>query len=130
IGNPAPEPTPAPVNGENYFQNLHKETTLLSQPESTVALDDGDEDVQTSAYLEVNRNGQMEKIHIQNDSFIIGRNESTVQYFEDTPGVSRTHIEIEGNGTAYNVKDLGSKNGSKWNGEKMTAYKDYPLNDG
>ncbi|WP_058305879.1 DUF6382 domain-containing protein [Gracilibacillus massiliensis] len=118
---------PALANSENYFQNLHQETTLLSQSNSTVALD---ENVEGGAYLEVDRNGQSEKIQLHSDSFIIGRNQSTVQYFEDTAGISRTHIEIIKNGETYMVKDLGSKNGSKLNDQPMVAYKTYPLNEG
>lgn len=128
--NPMQKPMSPSVNAENYFQNLHQETTLLSQPEATVLLDASNQEAQGLAYLEVNRNDQTEKIQLRSDSFIIGRNESAVQYVETTAGVSRTHIEITKNATLYSIKDLGSRNGSKLNGEKMVAYKNYPLNDG
>lgn len=127
---PMEQPMARAVNSENYFQNLHQETTLLSQPEATAMLEDQDEQANTLAYLEISRNGQTERINITGDSFIIGRNQSSVSYFEDTVGVSRTHIEINTDGTSFAVKDLGSKNGTKLNGEKLVAYKPYSLNDG
>ena len=80
-------------------------------------------------YLEVNRNGQKEEIMIDQDHFIIGRNEASVHYVEDILGVSRVHLEfvkIDGN---FGVKDLGSRNGTKLNGKQIVPYKIYALNE-
>ncbi|MGN8645406.1 DUF6382 domain-containing protein [Gracilibacillus sp. HCP3S3_G5_1] len=118
------------VNSANYFQNLNMETTLLSQPDSTVALDNSIQAVDTIAYLDVDRNGEIETIPLNSESFIIGRQNEGVNYVEDSIGISRAHLEIINNGTSFTVKDLGSKNGSKLNEERMVAYKSYPLKDG
>ncbi|SFM22790.1 FHA domain-containing protein [Gracilibacillus orientalis] len=127
---PPAKPHKPEVNSANYFQNLNHETTLLSQPESTVALDDSLQGAEPTAYLKVDRNGKMESIPINSESFIIGRQNDGVNYVEDSVGISRSHIEIVNNGTSFIVKDLGSKNGSKLNEESMIAYKTYPLKDG
>ncbi len=43
----------------------------------------------------------------------------------DNPAVSREHIQFKVDGDLLIASDLGSKNGSVLNGEKMVSYKDY-----
>lgn len=119
-----------PVDSATYFEQLGNQTTLLSQPNATVLLDEGDPTPVEVAYLSVNRSGQTEKITITQSPFIIGRNAATVDYMEDSVGISRTHVEISEHEEGYFVKDLGSKNGTKQNDETIVAYKSYPLEDG
>ncbi|QGH34098.1 FHA domain-containing protein [Gracilibacillus salitolerans] len=130
VDNAPVKPRQPEVNSANYFQNLNHETTLLSQQDSTVALDDSLQGAEALAYLDVDRNGNVETIPINSESFIIGRQKDGVNYVEDSVGISRSHVEIINNGTSFIVKDLGSKNGSKFNEESMVAYKTYPLKDG
>lgn len=71
-----------------------------------------------------------ERILLSKGSFIIGRSEELAQYVERQPGVSRAHVELmilEGD---CRIKDLGSRNGTKLNGELLAPYKDYPLEPG
>ena len=103
---------------------------MLSQPNATVLLDEEAPVIANATYLIVNRKGQTEKITITQSPFIIGRNAAAVDYMEDSVGISRTHIEISENENGFFVKDLGSKNGTKQNGQPLVAYKNYPLNDG
>lgn len=118
------------VDSATYFEQLGNQTTLLSQPNATVLLDEDRPTPVGVAYLSVNRNGQTEKITITQSPFIVGRNAATVDYMEDSVGISRMHIEISENENGYFVKDLGSKNGTKQNDETIVAYKSYPLEDG
>lgn len=119
-----------PVDSATYFQELGNQTTLLTQPNATVLLDENPQESYDVAYLNVNRKGQTEKITITQSPFIIGRNAAAVDYMEDSVGISRTHIEIIENESDYFVKDLGSKNGTKQNDEPLVAYKSYQLRDG
>ncbi|WP_117168165.1 DUF6382 domain-containing protein [Paraliobacillus sediminis] len=120
----------ATTDGKTYFQELQHQTTLLSQPDQTVLLDESTPPQKDGAFFEINRNGKTEKIFFNQSPFLIGRDAATVHYMEDAVGVSRTHIEINQAEEAFTIKDLGSKNGSKHNGEAMVAYKVYQLTDG
>lgn len=71
-----------------------------------------------------------QRITLKPGSFVIGRSEEIVQYVEKTVGVSRAHIELMVTNNGCTLKDLGSKNGTKLNGELLAPYKDYPLEVG
>jgi pSer/pThr/pTyr-binding forkhead associated (FHA) protein len=73
---------------------------------------------------------ETEIIKISSDSFIIGRNEETVQFAANWIGLSRKHMEINRNGLEYEAKDLGSKNGSFLNDHPMIPHQSYLLNEG
>lgn len=120
----------ATTDGKTYFQELQHQTTLLSQPDQTVLLGESTPPQKDGAFFEINRNGKTEKIFFNQTPFLIGRDATTVDYMEDAVGVSRTHIEINKAEETVTIKDLGSKNGSKYNGEAMVAYKVYQLTDG
>jgi hypothetical protein len=120
---------------DQYYQRLEQHTTLLSNygKDATVLLNEfehGPIEHKPEPYLEVSRQGNTAKIPIETESFLIGRISDAVQYLYDEKGVSRTHLEIISNMQGYMAKDLGSKNGSLLNKEKMTAYKLYPLDHG
>ncbi|GGH13253.1 DUF6382 domain-containing protein [Paenibacillus segetis] len=74
--------------------------------------------------------GGAERIPLKPGSFVIGRSEEIVQYVEKTVGVSRAHVELMVTNNSCTLKDLGSKNGTKLNGELLAPYKDYPLEVG
>ncbi|WP_017471221.1 DUF6382 domain-containing protein [Amphibacillus jilinensis] len=122
--------TEAAVDPARYFQELENQTTLLSQPNATMLLNEEEDVASDLSYLMVNRQGKTEKIIISQDPFLIGRNAASVNYMEDSVGISRTHLEINQTDQGYSIKDLGSKNGSKKNGNEMVAYKSYPLRHG
>ncbi|MDU2241291.1 MAG: DUF6382 domain-containing protein [Paenibacillus sp.] len=71
--------------------------------------------------------GVPEKIPLASGSFVIGRSEEIAQYVEHTTGVSRAHVEILITSRGCRLKDLGSKNGTRLNGESVAPYKEYPL---
>lgn len=71
--------------------------------------------------------GVSERIPLTPGSFVIGRSEQIVQYVENTAGVSRAHVEILVTLQGCLLKDLGSKNGTRLNGESVAPYKEYPL---
>ncbi|GAA0133394.1 hypothetical protein YSY43_02340 [Paenibacillus sp. YSY-4.3] len=71
-----------------------------------------------------------ERIPLSKGSFIIGRSEELAQYVEKEAGVSRAHVELMILEDACRIKDLGSRNGTKLNGELLAPYKDYPLEPG
>lgn len=111
------------------------DTNLQFESDDTVLLeedDSSDEEMVTYSrpVLEVERNGDLEEIIINEDHFTIGRSTDSVNYMEDTVGVSRMHIELIRIEDSYGLKDLGSKNGSKLNGENIVPYKIYALNSG
>lgn len=83
-------------------------------------------------YLERKPNSGMgaERIPLPKGSFIIGRSEDLAQYVEKEAGVSRAHVELMIRENGCCIKDLGSRNGTKLNGELLAPYKDYPLEPG
>lgn len=119
-----------PVNMTAYYENLTLQTGLLSEPMATVMLPltlPVTIPVTSSATLEVVRGEEIEMISLVGDSFLIGRNPSVVQYVEDQVGISRSHLEIIINGEERLAKDLGSKNGSFLNDQRMVPYQEYRL---
>lgn len=60
-------------------------------------------------------------------SFIIGRSKEACSHVDETPGVSRAHLELLREGEGWTAKDLGSRNGTKLNGAAMAPYEAYPL---
>lgn len=83
-------------------------------------------------YLERTEEGsdRREKIELNRTSFIIGRSPEVAQYMESSEGASRVHAEIFRSGGGYVLKDLDSRNGTRFRGEVMVPYKEYPLTDG
>lgn len=74
--------------------------------------------------------GETEKITLNRTSFIIGRSVDVAQYIEHGEGASRVHAEILRSARGYVLKDLDSRNGTRFKGEPMIPYKEYPLKDG
>ncbi|MNJ60490.1 FHA domain protein [compost metagenome] len=74
--------------------------------------------------------GSKERVPLPKGSFIIGRSEELAQYVEKEAGVSRAHIELMILEASCSIKDLGSRNGTKLNGELIAPYKDYSMEPG
>ncbi|KIL40172.1 hypothetical protein SD70_15220 [Gordoniibacillus kamchatkensis] len=83
------------------------------------------------AYLEVTDGGHpLKRIMLRQAPLVIGRSGEHTDYRLDGEGVSRRHVEIVYDEGAYYAKDLGSMNGTLWNGESMVPYRAYPLQEG
>src|SRR6476469_2180836 len=66
------------------------------------------------------RVGSGEEIDIDADRVVIGRDEACDIRLDDTK-VSRRHAEIVRNGNGYEVRDLGSSNGTYLGSMRLTA---------
>lgn len=107
--------------------NNHDDTVLLDEDEN---LDTNVGEQRIPQLTKINELGQEEKIYINSNHFLVGRNQHSVDYVESSIGVSRIHIEIvKIDETTYAIKDLGSKNGTKVNSDKLIPYKIYALNE-
>ncbi|MFA1819799.1 DUF6382 domain-containing protein [Virgibacillus oceani] len=80
-------------------------------------------------YLLVDREGTEERMELDEDNFVIGRAEKGTNFVENSIGVSRMHIEFIKLSDTYGIKDLGAKNGTYINQEKIIPYKIYELED-
>lgn len=73
------------------------------------------------------------------DRLILGRDDPPSGYVPEVnlapygagdQGVSRRHLAIIRHDNILYIEDLGSRNGSKLNGEALKPEEEYPLNDG
>lgn len=78
-------------------------------------------------YLVIDRDGAEEEIQLEKDNFIIGRAEKGTDLIEKAVGISRLHVELVKLSDTYGIKDLGAKNGTYINNEKIIPYKIYEL---
>ncbi|MEX2461367.1 MAG: DUF6382 domain-containing protein [Paenibacillaceae bacterium] len=117
------------VLATEYYEQLGNQTTLLAPvkniSDATVLLP-----APSKAFLELKQGEETELIKLSDDSFIIGRNLEVAQFTANWLGLSRSHVMISRHGNNYEVKDLGSKNGSFLNEEAMVPHQPYPLNEG
>ncbi|MBB6633549.1 DUF6382 domain-containing protein [Cohnella thailandensis] len=95
-------------------------TMLLSEPEGSPAR-------REDWFLEWEQDGASRKIRLSGDSLVIGRSKEVSQHVDETPGVSRAHLELLREVDRWQAKDLGSRNGSWLNGVPMAPYEAYPL---
>ncbi|MGD9677619.1 MAG: DUF6382 domain-containing protein [Vulcanibacillus sp.] len=116
------------INQKKYssISGLEDKTTLLTLSDETALLKKNRKKI----YLKIDRGTTLEEIEVDCKSFIIGRNPNTVNYVENSYGISRVHIEIIEDSTEYLVRDLGSKNGSYLNDKALIPNKIYPIKNG
>lgn len=111
--------------------DLAGRTTLLRPSDATVLLSPSQEGaIEKKPYLEVLREGVRERIELTKPSFVIGRQGAEADLVMKEPGVSRLHAEFVKEKDGYAVKDLGSRNGTRLNGELLVPYQSHPLGDG
>lgn len=126
----------AEINEHKYYQDLEDKTQFKSgvKEEDTVWEEnepncDDTELLMHRPYLEIMREGKPDIIEITSARFIIGRKSSEVEYAIEDKKISRKHLEIFYNTEGWAAKDLGSKNYSYINGDRMLPNEVYPLNN-
>src|SRR6266446_457526 len=65
--------------------------------------------------------GQTKTIQLQGDHITLGRSSTTELCFADDAGLSRQHLAFEREGEEWNIRDLGSKNGTLLNNVRLTG---------
>ncbi|ANF96044.1 DUF6382 domain-containing protein [Paenibacillus bovis] len=114
------------------------DTGLLSSHMATVLLDESSAMSSHGAskmfqgYLERREldGMQTEPIRLTPGTFVIGRAEEGVDYYEKSVGTSRNHVELEISDQQILIKDLSSRNGTLLGSEPLVPYKTYPMQNG
>jgi hypothetical protein len=107
------------------------ETTWLTSPQDqTTLLDQKNTSQAADYYLIWESKGIDSRIPLQGNSLVIGRSTEASQHVDETMGISRAHVELVRVTEHWNVKDLGSRNGSKLNDKPMVPYELYSLQSG
>ena len=65
--------------------------------------------------------GSARTVRLENARMALGRSSANELCFAEDAGLSRQHLVFERNGDGWQVKDLGSKNGTLVNGQRITA---------
>lgn len=130
------------IHEEIDCSNRQEYTEIPHQSEfvnpATVLLDQSDDMTsdpasgRTDYYLERRcpEGGFAEKIPLKPGSFVIGRSAEMAQYVEAGIGASRAHVEIMIRNQSCSLKDLGSRNGTRLDGEWIAPYKEYAIQPG
>lgn len=74
-----------------------------------------------SSHLEVLRPSGRELVPLTGQRVTLGKSSTNVVALEHDDTVSRLHAVLENLGFAWSIRDLGSRNGTHLNGEKITA---------
>lgn len=125
---------------ESYYDRLSANTTLLSGQDAMATTWLGNMVEQPEAQpkistkkprpsLELELNGQLEQVRIQQFPFLIGRDEENVHLTVQIPDISRVHAEICETPDGYAIRDLESRNGTTLNEQPLVPYESYPLSD-
>ncbi|WP_127584512.1 DUF6382 domain-containing protein [Paenibacillus koleovorans] len=106
------------------------QTVLLSAAEPTVFLTYAENLRSHRAWLIVGTGPASERLELLPTPFLIGRKDGNPSYVLEESGVSKHHMEMTREDDAFYAKDLGSTNGTRLNGERMSPYKEYLMKDG
>lgn len=74
-----------------------------------------------SAHLQVSKPSGRELIPLSGLRLTLGKASTNDVSLEHDPTVSRLHAVLENHGSAWSIRDLGSRNGTYLNGEKIDA---------
>ncbi|MCT1901545.1 FHA domain-containing protein [Oceanobacillus sojae] len=113
---------PITFSDDNKLGETNDQTTLLDETEMIP-----EKSKKIRNYLVINRDEAEEEIQLEKDNFIIGRAEKGTDFIEKAVGISRLHVELVKLSDTYGIKDLGAKNGTYINNEKIIPYKIYEL---
>lgn len=108
------------------------ETTVLSKENLTSKLGDAGETTLLTRNLGVlTRTRTGEKISVNSEGFVIGRERAKVNYcVSDNTSVGREHLRISSRGDEVVAEDMNSRNGTFINGVKAGAGQLVTLHDG
>ncbi|MDY0408518.1 DUF6382 domain-containing protein [Virgibacillus soli] len=108
-----------PMSNAYPDETVLLETELLGEPTPTV-----------KNILITERNGKEEEISLEGETVIIGRAEKGTNIINKDRSISRLHIELTRLSDTYGLKDLGSKNGTFINNQRVNPHEIYELKDG
>jgi pSer/pThr/pTyr-binding forkhead associated (FHA) protein len=74
-----------------------------------------------SSHLEIRKPSGRELIPLGGQRVTVGKASANVVSLKDDSTVSRFHAVLENLGSAWSVRDMGSRNGTYLNGEKLSA---------
>ena len=74
-----------------------------------------------SSHLEVFKPSGRELVPLTGERVTVGKASTNVVALEHDPTVSRLHAILENHGSAWSIRDVGSRNGTFVNGDKITA---------
>jgi pSer/pThr/pTyr-binding forkhead associated (FHA) protein len=74
-----------------------------------------------SSHLEIRKPSGRELIPLGGQRVTVGKASANVVSLKDDSTVSRFHAVLENLGSAWSVRDMGSRNGTYLNGEKISA---------
>ncbi len=117
---------PSPGYGQSPFDNPDADRTML-RPSGT-----GSSPSQTGlGYVRIEEGKEPGRIYeVRKESLSIGRSRESDIFLEDL-AVSRLHASIVSMGPGnYALRDEGSANGTKVNGQTVNKYQPYPLQEG
>ena len=80
--------------------------------------------------LRIKKRDREEIVEIEGDRFLVGRSKTGVHYTFASESISRVHCEFSRTDNGFEVKDLGSLNGTLLNGEPLVPFKPYPFGSG
>ncbi|MBW5447077.1 FHA domain-containing protein [Cohnella sp. CFH 77786] len=116
--------TPSALSLEEIFEQTGG---LSRETDRTVQLDREMKPEVFAHYLEWESKSDSGAFVLDAPSFVIGRSKEAARHVDETPGISRAHVELLRSGEAWTAKDLGSRNGTTLNGVPMVPYESYPL---
>src|SRR5712692_3888593 len=73
--------------------------------------------------------GKMRSLQLERDRYMLGRSSANELCYSEDAGLSRQHLVLERDGQTWTVRDLGSKNGTFVNGQKIAGVHPLGPND-
>jgi len=104
-------------------------TTVLSPRDVTVALTSASTERAGRVFTALAPQGarKTEWLTLESFPFVIGRDAHAADWTPDAEGISRLHCEIAEADGRCTIRDLGSTNGTRVNGELLVPFKRYEL---
>lgn len=104
----------------------HTNKKFVSRKGYTVPLHSGG-DVVTGVRLIIQRGDREEEVRVVRSPFVIGRDPHACDQVYEDVRVSRMHAEIQKRKDGYYIRDLGSRNGTFLNNERLVPFTDRQL---